>query len=72
MTSAYYAESVRLGREFQENNKSWAGYDVVKYQNCIKDRSHYPGWLDDQLNTTWNDIPNYWTDKYQYVEAIYR
>jgi hypothetical protein len=217
MTSAYYAESVRLGREFQESNKSWAGYDVVKYQNCIKDlvdhygaqtildygcgkgqqytdplpyagehnwqtfdaylgvsvyrydpcvagsetpppagtkfdgvictqvlnsipdddlnwvakqlesyadkfcfvglnfqrpakgkkamydpahfreprtreffrryfknwsgsdlfwwwkdRSHYPGWLDDQLNTTWNDIPNSWTDKYQYVEAIYR
>jgi SAM-dependent methyltransferase len=37
MTSAYYAESVRLGREFQENNKSWAGYDVVKYQKKIKD-----------------------------------
>ena len=37
MTSTYYAESVRLGREFQENNKSWAGYDVVKYQQKIKD-----------------------------------
>ena len=37
MTSAYYEESVRLGREFQKNNKSWAGYDVVKYQKCIKD-----------------------------------
>ena len=37
MTSAYYAESVRLGAEFQENNKSWAGYDVVKYQKKIKD-----------------------------------
>lgn len=37
MTSAYYDESVRLGREFQENNKSWTGYDVVKYQKCIKD-----------------------------------
>ena len=37
MTSAYYAESVRLGTEFQENNKSWAGYDVVKYQKKIKD-----------------------------------
>jgi hypothetical protein len=35
--STYYQESVRLGREFQENNKSWAGYDVVKYQKCIKD-----------------------------------
>lgn len=217
MTSAYYAESVRLGRDFQESNKSWAGYDVVKYQNCIKDlvdrygartildygcgkgqqyteplpyagehnwqtfdaylgvsvycydpcvagletpppagtkfdgvictqvlnsipdhdlswvskqlfshtdkfcfvslnfqqvakkkkffydpklfkeprtrdffkqhfadwpkgkvfwwwkdRSHYPEWVDDQLNTVWNDVPDSWTDKYQYVEAIYR
>ena len=37
MTSEYYKESVRLGTEFQENNKSWAGYDVVKYQKKIKD-----------------------------------
>lgn len=217
MTSAYYAESVRLGREFQENNKSWAGYDVVKYQPKIKDlvdrygartildygcgkgqqytdplpyagednwqtfdaylgvtvyrydpcvagletlppagtkfdgvictqvlnsipdddltwvakqlesyadkfcfiglnfqrpakgkktmydpahfreprtreffrkyfndwsgsdlfwwfkdRSHYPEWIDDQLNNTWKDIPDTWGDKYKYVEAIYR
>lgn len=28
---------MRLGREFQASNKSWAGYDVVKYQKCIKD-----------------------------------
>jgi hypothetical protein len=35
--SPYYEESVRVGREFQESNKSWAGYDVVKYQQCIKD-----------------------------------
>jgi len=35
--SPYYNESVRLGREFQENNKNWSGYDVVKYQYCIKD-----------------------------------
>lgn len=217
MTSTYYAESVRLGREFQENNKSWAGYDVVKYQPKIKDlvdrygartildygcgkgqqytdplpyagednwqtfdaylgvtvyrydpcvagletlppagtkfdgvictqvlnsipdddltwvakqlesyadkfcfiglnfqrpakgkktmydpahfreprtreffrkyfndwsgsdlfwwfkdRSHYPEWIDDQLNNTWKDIPDTWGDKYKYVEAIYR
>lgn len=37
MTSAYYAESLRLGKEFQQQNKSWAGYDVVKYQKQIKD-----------------------------------
>lgn len=35
--SPYYLESVKLGKEFQEQNKSWAGYDVVKYQKCIKD-----------------------------------
>jgi hypothetical protein len=37
MTSAYYEDSVRLGAEFQKQNKSWAGYDVVKYQTQIKD-----------------------------------
>ena len=35
--SSYYLESVKRGTEFQEQNKSWAGYDVVKYQKCIKD-----------------------------------
>ena len=35
--SDYYQESVQRGREFQQQNKSWAGYDVVKYQQCIKD-----------------------------------
>ena len=35
--SPYYLESVQQGTEFQKNNKSWAGYDVVKYQTKIKD-----------------------------------
>jgi hypothetical protein len=35
--SPYYLESVQQGAEFQKNNKSWAGYDVVKYQMKIKD-----------------------------------
>jgi hypothetical protein len=35
--SSYYAESVAAGRRFQQQNKSWAGYDVVKYQNKIHD-----------------------------------
>jgi hypothetical protein len=34
--SPYYLESVQQGTEFQKNNKSWAGYDVVKYQKKIK------------------------------------
>jgi len=40
--SSYYKESVKLGTEFQKNNKNWAGYDVVKYQKKIKDLvDHY-------------------------------
>ena len=35
--SPYYLESVQQGTEFQKNNKSWAGYDVVKYQKKLKD-----------------------------------
>ena len=35
--SAYYVESVEIGRQFQQQNKSWAGYDVVKYQKKIKE-----------------------------------
>jgi hypothetical protein len=38
----------------------------------FKDRLPYPEWLDDQLNTVWNDVPDSWTDKYKYVEAIYQ
>jgi hypothetical protein len=40
--SDYYLESVAAGRRFQQQNKSWAGYDVVKYQKLIKDLvDHY-------------------------------
>jgi len=35
--SPYYLESVARGAEFQKNNKSWAGYDVVKYQKKVYD-----------------------------------
>ena len=35
--SPYYLKSVEAGRRFQQENKSWAGYDVVKYQKLIKD-----------------------------------
>ena len=35
--SPYYKKSVKLGTQFQEENKSWAGYDVIKYQKKIKD-----------------------------------
>lgn len=35
--SSYYKKSVKLGTQFQQENKSWAGYDVIKYQKKIKD-----------------------------------
>jgi hypothetical protein len=35
--SPYYLDSVAAGRRFQQENKSWAGYDGVKYQKKIKD-----------------------------------
>lgn len=35
--SPYYKESVARGTEFQKNNKSWAGYDVIKYHKKIHD-----------------------------------
>lgn len=37
MKSEYYEQSVQAGIKFQKENKSWAGYDVVKYQKQIKD-----------------------------------
>lgn len=37
MQSQYYKESVEAGRKFQKENKSWAGFDAVKYQKQIKD-----------------------------------
>lgn len=37
MKSQYYEQSVQEGIKFQKENKSWAGYDVVKYQKQIKD-----------------------------------
>lgn len=47
--------------EWQDNNLFW----------WWKDRMHYDGWIDDQLNGSWKDIPDIWEGKYQYVESLY-
>jgi len=39
MVSSYYAESVQLGREFQQQNKSWDGKDTFSYHRQIRDVS---------------------------------
>ena len=36
-----------------------------------KDRMHYQGWVDDQIEGRWTDLPTVWEGKYSYVEAIY-
>ena len=64
-----YLKQPRTRQFFRSYFTDWKGSDLFWWW---KDRLHYPGWIDDQLNTTWNDVPDSWTDKYQYVEAIYR
>jgi trans-aconitate methyltransferase len=40
MVSAYYQESVELGAQFQQNNKSWDGKDTFSYHRQIRDVAH--------------------------------
>jgi hypothetical protein len=54
---------------FQRYFKNWSSSDLFWW---FKDRSHYPEWMDDQLNGHWKDVPDSWSGKYQYVEAIYQ
>lgn len=54
---------------FKKYYADWLGSDLFWW---FKDRSHYDDWIDDQLNDTWQDIPREWTDKYEFVNAIYR
>lgn len=45
---------------WKENNLFW----------WWKDRLHYKGWIEDQLNKRWKDIPDSWEGKYSFVEYI--
>jgi hypothetical protein len=65
---AYFREP-RTREFFRKYFTDWQGSDLFWWW---KDRSHYPEWLDEQLNGTWKDVPDTWSDKYKYVEAIYR
>ena len=49
MPSAYYLESVELGKQFQLNNSSWGGNDCKNYHNQIRvlmDKHHAKTVLD--------------------------
>jgi hypothetical protein len=65
---AYFREP-RTREFFKKYYADWSGSDLFWW---FKDRSHYPGWDNDQLNGTWQDVPCEWTDTYEFVEAIYR
>ena len=65
---AYFREP-RTREFFKKYYADWSGSDLFWW---FKDRPHYHGWDNDQLNGTWQDVPTEWLDKYEFVEAIYR
>jgi SAM-dependent methyltransferase len=65
---AYFRES-RTREFFKKYYNNWTGSDLFWW---FKDRSHYAGWVDDQLDGTWQDVPTEWSGKYEFVETIYR
>ena len=69
MYNPEYFRETRTREFFKKYYADWLGSDLFWW---FKDRSHYAGWVDDQLNDTWQDVPREWTDKYEFVEAIYR
>jgi hypothetical protein len=68
----YDPEYFRLPRTrefFRSYFRDWKGSDLFWWW---KDRMHYDGWIDDQLNGTWQDIPKTFEGKYQFVEVNHR
>lgn len=53
---------------FKKHFSQWSGNNLFWWW---KDRMHYTGWVEDQINGTWSDLPAEWTGKYTYVETIY-
>ena len=41
VVSSYYQESVALGTQFQQQNKSWDGKDTFSYHRQIRDVAHH-------------------------------
>jgi hypothetical protein len=69
MYDSEYFREPRTREFFKKYYADWSGSDLFWW---FKDRSHYHGWADDQLNGTWQDVPTEWSDKYEFVETIYR
>ena len=69
MYNPEYFREPRTREFFKKYYTDWSGSDLFWW---FKDRSYYDDWVDDQLNDTWQDVPREWTDKYEFVNAIYR
>jgi hypothetical protein len=64
-----YFREPRTREFFKKYYTDWRGSDLFWW---FKDRLHYADWATDQLSGAWQDVPEKWTDKYEFVEAIYR
>jgi hypothetical protein len=64
-----YFQQPRTREFFRSYFTDWSGSDLFWWW---KDRSHYEGWIDDQLNATWKDVPDTFKGKYQFVEVNHR
>ena len=64
-----YFQQPRTREFFRSYFTDWSGSDLFWWW---KDRSHYGGWIDDQLNGTWKDVPVTFESKYKYVEVNHR
>ena len=64
----YFCES-RTREFFKKYYTNWSGSDLYWWW---KDRPYYPAWMDDQLNSTWQDVPETFVGKYKFVEVNHR
>jgi hypothetical protein len=64
-----YFKQPRTREFFRSCFTDWKGSDLFWWW---KDRLHYPEWVDDQLNSTWKDVPDTFESKYKYVEVNHR
>jgi len=65
---AYFREP-RTREFFKKYYADWTGSDLFWW---FKDRPHYEGWIDDQLAGTWQDVPETFVGKYEFVEVNHR
>jgi hypothetical protein len=69
MYDSEYFRVPRTREFFRNHYQNWSGSDLYWW---FKDRPYYKGWLDDQLTSVWQDIPETFVGKYEFVEVNHR